>query len=193
MGRKTSRSKTRSLKTRKKLILMGLVAALAVIILLEITNTTYLFHEEKTEAPVTSGAGSLDKGMNSSSSPSPQPQNQPTDNKSTGSNPSPAPTSSTPPKTPYGNFVSSHHIPLSAGEQSACNTTPGASCTITFSKDGVSKSLPAKTVDNNGSAIWSHWTPSEIGLGAGSWKIVATATLNDQKVNAEDHDPLEVQ
>jgi hypothetical protein len=200
MGQRIYKSKKKSLNNRQNLKKAGLilVALVTLLFLLEVTNTTHMLHKQKAETPVISAAGTLDKGMASSSNPSSQSQNQTTDNpKSSGSNSAtpPSQTGTSPPKAPYGNFVSNHSPGKNGSptyEQSACNTTPGANCTITFSKDSISKSLPAKIVDSNGSVIWG-WTPSQIGLSSGSWKITATATLNGQPVSTDDQIPLEVQ
>jgi hypothetical protein len=199
MEQRIYKSKKRSLSARKNLKKAGLifVSLVALLLLLEVTNTTHIFHKQKAETSAISAAGTLDKGMASSSTPSSQSQNQTTDNpKSSGSSTKPpSQTGTTPPKAPYGNFVSNHSPGKNGSptyEQSACNTTPGANCTITFSKDSISKSLAIKIVDSNGSAIWS-WTPNQIGLSSGSWKITATATLNGQSASTDDQIPLEVQ
>ncbi len=86
---------------------------------------------------------------------------------------------------PSGNFVSSHTLPMSAQAESTCTTTVDATCQIVFTKDGVTKSLPAKKTtlnkgDQNGSVTWPVWTPESIGLSQGVWTISAVATLNSQ-------------
>lgn len=90
-------------------------------------------------------------------------------------------------------FVSNHNPKLSAGLalDSVCNTSPGATCKIIFTKDGVSKSLPDKIADSGGSAYWT-WTLSDVGLTAGTWKVTATATLGTQTKTAADAQALEV-
>jgi hypothetical protein len=100
------------------------------------------------------------------------------------------------PTTPFGSFVSNHQPELeSAWElnrmQSVCNTSPGASCKISFTKGGETKSLSAQKADKEGAAYWS-WTLQEIGLTEGVWKITATATLNGQTSSASDPINLEV-
>ncbi|HLZ15021.1 MAG TPA: hypothetical protein VKQ34_03440 [Candidatus Saccharimonadales bacterium] len=110
-------------------------------------------------------------------------------------NTSPIPAPSTNPsivlETPNGTFVSSHHVTLDSPIESVCNTTSGATCTITFTKDGVSKSLSTENTDKNGSVYWS-WQPSQIGLTAGSWHIAAQAAYGDQTKTASDALTLEV-
>ena len=89
------------------------------------------------------------------------------------------------PREPYGNFVSSHSVGFNDTESSTCLTSAGAVCQITFSKDGVSKSLNQETADASGAAYWT-WKPQDLGLTAGSWQIKATASLNNQNSSATD-------
>lgn len=90
------------------------------------------------------------------------------------------PTAETKPvRAPSGEFVSNHSPNLDGSPapnlmSSVCSTTPGIQCSIRFSKDGVTKSLPAKITDTNGAAYWT-WRLQDIGLTAGSWKITAVA------------------
>ena len=105
---------------------------------------------------------------------------------------SPPPTTNVTLDPPSGDFVSSHTISLSAPEQSVCNTTPGATCTITFAQGSTSKSLAVENTDRGGSAYWNGWTPKSIGLTPGSWTIQATATLNGQSKTGTDARNLEV-
>lgn len=97
------------------------------------------------------------------------------------------------PAAPSGTFVSNHKPSLSGRSQiaSACNTTEGAACTIRFTKDGVTKTLEAKKTDKNGSVTWD-WTLQQVGLTVGSWKIIASATLNGQTKTASDPLALDV-
>ncbi len=111
----------------------------------------------------------------------------------------PSSTSSTTPATliyPTGSFVSNHNPVLNNpnldSEQSTCNTTPGASCNIFFSNGSTSYSLGSKIVGSDGTANWS-WTPQTVGLTAGSWKITATATLNNKSLSASDQLPINIQ
>src|SRR5581483_6930503 len=84
------------------------------------------------------------------------------------------------PLQPSGRFVSNHNPPsLSSSEESVCTTSPNALCFLSFTQNGIVKSLQTKTTDSNGSATWA-WTPESIGLTKGAWKISATATLNNQ-------------
>ena len=97
---------------------------------------------------------------------------------------------------PTGNFVSNHHPNLSGSPapnqiQSICNTTPGATCQIIFTKDGVTKQLPAQKTDSGGATYWT-WKLQDIGLTAGSWHVQAKATLGTQTKTADDAMNLEV-
>lgn len=98
---------------------------------------------------------------------------------------------------PTGTFVSNHHPNLGGSpapneEQSTCNTTPGATCQISFSNNGVTKTLPPQTADSGGATYWT-WTLQDIGLTQGSWHIQAIATLNGSTLTATDAMTLEVQ
>jgi len=96
---------------------------------------------------------------------------------------------------PYGNFVSNHNLGNGrpTTEQSVCNTTPGASCYIKFTKsDGSVKTLAAQTTDNNGTTIW-NWDVKDAGFSAGSWQITAVASLNGDVKTTTDPTPLEIQ
>lgn len=99
-------------------------------------------------------------------------------------------TVSSPLVQPSGGFVSNHHpnlsdLPAPNSIVSVCNTTPGATCQVFFTKDGVQKSLPAQVTDSGGSTYWS-WTLQNIGLTTGSWQVKATATLGYQTQSASD-------
>lgn len=106
-------------------------------------------------------------------------------------NPTASGTSSSSPSgtlvAPYRVTYASNHTPTSAGdtELSSFTTTPGASCRIEFTKEGVIRSLQTKPADSNGTVVW-YWKPSQVGLTAGSWKITAVATLNGQTKSSSD-------
>lgn len=76
--------------------------------------------------------------------------------------------------------------------QSICNSTAGAACQITFTKDGVTKSLDTAQTDNGGSVYWT-WKLQDLGLTPGAWHIQATATLNGKSARADDPLTLDVQ
>lgn len=173
-----------------------LVAALLIVSLLgyELAASGVLqrYFAPKHTSPATT-AGQYTKGESPSpANTSPQSNTQPGDNKST--------TGAGDPNAvlldPTGNFVSTHHISLSGASgtatlQSTCNTTPGATCQITFTKDGVVKSLPKQTTDRGGATYW-NWKLQDIGLSEGSWQVTAIAALGSQSKNANDALALEV-
>ena len=92
--------------------------------------------------------------------------------------------------TPLGTFVSNHEPNLSGSPApnlivSTCRTSPGVSCTITFTQNGITKSLPMKITDSNGNADWT-WKLQDIGLTAGDWKIAAVAKSGNATKTADD-------
>ncbi len=131
---------------------------------------------------------------NSSSTSSNTSGSQPGDNKANSGGTTPAPTAKL--ITPTGDFVSAHHLSASGSPapiNSTCTTTPGATCQIIFTKDGVTKSLPAQITDRGGSTYWNGWKLQDYGLTAGEWHIQAKATLGSQVATADDAMALDVQ
>jgi cytoskeletal protein RodZ len=184
--------------SRKKLFVLsalaGVIVAGGIVAATELTGTTHIFHKEKNGQAKT--AGQATKGeqstSNSKSSSKAGSSSQTSNQKSGDAEASVSETL----RAPSGNFVSNHHPNLSGSPApsritSVCNTNPGASCKITFTKDGVTKSLPTQTIDGGGSTYWD-WKLQDIGLTAGSWKIVAVATLGNQTMTAGDALNLEV-
>lgn len=182
-------------KTNKlKYVLLGFIGLIVLFGILEATNVTHVLHKKPvpvTASSYTKGEGSnsasatADKGTVKNNTNSSATAGQPGDDKSaTGGGNSAALL------TPTGDFVSNHHPNLSGKPapnsiSSVCTTTPGASCTITFTKDGISKSLPSQVTDRGGSAYWS-WKLQDIGLTAGSWNIKATASQDGKSLSATD-------
>jgi len=178
-----------------------LVAALLLILLFAGVGFYYHSHHKtvsKSQPPTVTT-------KTTASSPS---KTQPTTSKGTNET-SPTPTSPqpTPTVTPTTNdtnvilqkpsgYFASNHFPGQNGsgqdETSVCNTTAGASCYISFTKAGITKSLPAATTDDTGAAYWS-WTPQTVGLTSGSWIVNATATLGQQSASTQDSTQLEIQ
>lgn len=100
-------------------------------------------------------------------------------------------------RKPSGTFVSNHEPNLSGKPapnliESVCVTTPSATCVITFTKDGVTKSLPEQTADAEGATYWT-WKLQDHGLTEGDWQVQAQATLGDQEESATDPIKLKVQ
>ncbi len=95
--------------------------------------------------------------------------------------------------SPYGSFVSNHRPNLSSLSkmQSVCSTTPGAKCSITFKKNGQTKSLAEQTVGSDGSTTWD-WDIVDAGLSVGTWEITATASSGGKTLSTKDTINLEV-
>lgn len=200
----TKRSSSKKYHPKKPLWFAGgLVLVIAIVAGLELTNTTHFFHS----GPATSGkipvlntdkpSASIKKDDKTSSTANPSTADSTADtsvkSSNGGQNTGGQPGVSLQP--PFGSFVSSHTLSLSdsSAVESACNTTAGASCTITFTNDdGVVKTLPTKTADGNGNIFW-YWDIKTAGFTAGNWKITATATLNGQTQSITDQAPLKVQ
>jgi hypothetical protein len=100
------------------------------------------------------------------------------------------------PQTPVGTFVSNHHPNLDGQPapntiESTCTTTAGATCTLTFTNEATSLSLPAQKTDQNGNTTWT-WKLQDIGLTAGSWTVTATAQNGTKSAFSTDPMKLEV-
>ena len=182
---------------RKYLYLLPVLMLVLVVVVLELTGTTRLFHKTNYEgASVANTAGADTKGeprtVGQNNKNSSTKESDLSDNKAT-------PASNTGGLAlvdPSGNFVSNHRPNLSGTPapnymQSICNTTPGAQCQIIFTKDGVAKSLTPQTADRAGAVYWS-WKLQDIGLTEGVWQIQAKATLGSQSKLASDAINLEV-
>lgn len=199
----------------KKINPIGIFILLAlglglIFFVLEITNVTHFFHSKpavsgpipvlttkhsKPAAAATSASPTTEKNSSSSYSP-PTPTPAPTD-KSSSQPTASSTTTNQPLSAPFGSFVSNHYPNLSGSpapseEQSSCNTTPGAKCTITFTNDsGIVKTLPEQTTDSSGLAFWS-WDVNKAGFTEGTWHIKATASLNGQSASSKDSLDLKV-
>lgn len=96
---------------------------------------------------------------------------------------------------PTGNFVNTHQPSLSTQMFSSCVTSVGATCQITFTNTDSGKTIPVSSqpqaVDSSGTAYW-NWSPQQIGLSPGTWKITATAALSGQTKSASDAMNLEI-
>jgi hypothetical protein len=189
---KSTSPTSRSRKTISPLwyVVAAVFLILAVGVVLELTNVTHVFHkslpittaseETKGEPGASAGSQTSTKKSNATTSDN---QTQPGDQKSDGGGDSTASL-----LAPSGVFISNHHpgengSPMS--ETSVCTTTPGATCQIAFTKDGVTKSLQTQTTDRGGSTYWNSWNPGEL-LTPGSWRVQATASLNGQSKSSTD-------
>lgn len=185
--------KKQSQKSNRKNILIG--ATVAVLLCLAIfILAKQVFHTTTTIPSTTSTqqkqkqpeTGTLDKQNNSASG----------GTDSNKSNSSSAPNTSATLLAPTGSFVSNHRPSLSSNgspssEQSVCNTTPGATCEIQFTKGIETKKLSAQTADSNGSTYW-NWDVNSAGITEGKWQITAYATLNGKTLSTVDAMALEV-
>ena len=164
-------------------IIGAIIAALVVITALVVFVLPKL-NQPHQQSNVPNGSTSDQKGM------PPQNENANPSGSTNDNNTNPDSNSSAELLMPFGNFISNHHPNLSGSpapnvESSVCNTTSGASCAITFTMNGITKSLSPETTDKGGAAYWS-WTLQQVGLTEGTWKIQAVATLGDQTKTASD-------
>jgi hypothetical protein len=168
-------------KNSKRAYVLGLVALLA------IAGGIYAYHVSHDKKPIATvnqyTKGQVDKAGGSSTT-SDTPSSEKT------------PDASASLVAPAGNFVSNHHPNLGGSPApntmtSVCNTSPGASCQISFTQDGTTKSLPAQVTDAGGATFWD-WKLQDVGLGAGEWKITATSKVGDKSLSATDPMPLVV-
>jgi hypothetical protein len=191
------KSKTRFFSATPGRLLVVLVVVIALVLILEVSDTTHIFHKQKAVSGTIKTIPYSPK----------QPAQTETSDTNTASVKSStvgggsqnakngASSSSDDLVAPSGTFVSNHK-PGQNGtptkEQSLCNTTAKATCYIKFVQGTVIRTLPAQTADNSGSSTWL-WDLSEAGLTTGSWKVSAIATLNGQTKTTDDPIALEVQ
>ncbi len=178
----TYRYKSKVVKNRR------LYSVLLVVLALAVATATFVVLRHRNNATTVPASTSSSNG---SSTPVDTKGSQPSTTTDKGTTPTsppattPPPISTDPPKKPYGNFVSNHAPHLADAEQSTCITSPGATCNISFSKDGITKSLGDKKTDSDGTAYWS-WNVGSTGLSEGIWSITATATLNGKTQSTSD-------
>jgi len=193
---KTKNNKKNSIKSKIIVLsILFLVLAAGTVAVLELTNTTYFFHEKS--LIVSTG----DQGVNNQETKGETTPNddEATTNDSSEKDPSPGGNGEAPDlAAPQGNFVSNHYPNLSGSPapnkmQSSCTTTPGATCQIVFTNtsDGTVRSLPIQTTDQGGTAIWD-WNLKDIGITEGLWNVKAVAALDGQTKTANDALNLEV-
>ncbi len=185
--------------SKRALIAIAVLLIVVIVAVLELTNTTHFFHKQKVPATIpvaktSANARAKAKSTADKSAAASAVTGQP-DAQSDKSQASASPDSSLVLVQPFGNFVSNHR-PGQGGtdtkEQSACDTSPGASCYIQFTNtsSGVTTKLPSQTVGTDGSTIW-NWDAGI--LSSGEWEIKAVAALNGQTKSVTDGTKLEVQ
>lgn len=193
--KKTRKSRLSAIKNPRILVPLLLILVVAVLLVLELTNTTYLFHKKvavSSTIPATTNetSASNDTDKSSSQGSATSTNNSTQNNEKIVSTPS----SGSDLLAPSGSFASSHRPSLknSPGMESICITTPGATCTIIFTLDNAVKTLDSKKTDDTGAVVW-NWNLNEAGFIPGSWQITATASLNGQSKSTTDIQKLEVQ
>jgi len=158
---------------------------IGVLIVVVIIGAVYAYHATHKKKPIptvdqyTKGQVSQPSGSSNTSN---QSVNSPSSSKTGGVSASLV--------APTGNFVSDHHPNLSGSPApnsmtSVCNTSPGASCQISFTNGSTTKSLPTQTTDAGGATYW-YWKLQDIGLTAGSWKISATSSVSGNSLSSTD-------
>jgi hypothetical protein len=199
-----SYSKSAPLKKKKNLLRNKLFWVITIIVVLLLGGGGLAYQHNRSEknktdnTPVTPRP-ITDKTKNSNPQTSTDPSDNSTNSKNgtstTPTNTPSIPMSSLPVTKPSGSFVSNHkpgqnNSPLE--EASVCNTTANINCQITFTKDGITKSLPSKTADSAGTAYWPSWTSQSIGLTTGNWTVTAVATNTQQTESTADTLALQV-
>jgi len=190
--------------SRKRLFLIIGAAVLGLVILvavLELTNTTHFFHAaplknyetqaNKPNRTINSGTKGEDASQNTKKNDNTANQTAPLPEDSKQNTTTPGITGEL--VTPTNSTFVSNHRPQNNSEllQSVCNTSAGATCQMIFTNNGTTKSLPAQMTDRGGATYWT-WSPSQIGLTAGTWTIQATATAGSQSQSETDTISLEV-
>ena len=180
-------------KFSRKTLLFALASLMIVCVIfigLLATDTIHLLRQKnysKGTNPVEVHNNSINNGPAAPSKGSSTPPSSTPTNLSSGASPS----------LPSGAFVSFHNPNLSGSPapnqlQSTCASTPGATCTIEFTNDGVTKSLPDQLIGSSGITTWT-WQLQKVGLTQGTWQITAIATLNGQSKSTNDTLGLNVQ
>jgi len=179
-----------------KPLVIGLATFVVIILLviLEVTNTTQLFHKEKIPVVIpthTNTASSTDSSKADSPTPSEPNTSTPSSNNTV------LPTNRQL-VAPSGNFISNHY-PVKDGsptlEASICNTTSGADCFIKFTNTdtGVSTQLPIHVTGADGSTSWYWDVRQDAHLTSGVWRVEAIATLGSQTKSTNDSLNLTIQ
>lgn len=183
------------IKKKRSPVKPALIIVAAIVVIAAIGG--YIWHREahKAATVTSTSRNEFDKPVPNPNVPGGNTTNTPgssiSTNKGSGSSTPPTVSNSVQPSAPQGDFVSSHTITLSENELSACNTTAGVQCKITFTMGSTTVSLPGKTTDSNGSASW-NWTPQSIGLTPGSWTVTAVATNGSKSASTVDVNRLTV-
>jgi hypothetical protein len=176
-------------KLNYKYILLGAVTVLVVCLILLLTH-------HKAKVATIPSANPLDKNSQSSNSNSGSTNGSINNSSASGSSDkSTSGGESQPLALSSAQTLVSNHHPGENGspttEQSACQTTPGATCYIEFTQAGLTRKLDAKIADSNGLGVW-NWDTKDADFSSGQWKIIAVASLNGQTKSTSDPSPLEI-
>lgn len=186
-------------KLRNSKLIFPAVALLLLVtvVALELTNVSHIFHAKKAVSgpiPSTPSSSVSDEGSATQTSGTPSTNTDKPTNIDKANTPN---TVNGALVAPYGTFISNHAPSLSntpsapSSEASVCITNPGATCTITLTMDGVTKTLNAQITDSKGAAYW-NWDIVTAGLTKGDWTVTATATANGQSKSTTDSLKLRV-
>jgi hypothetical protein len=190
------KQKGKNRQTRKRTII-----ASSVFVILALVVVGIVIKKDSSNTPVTASAytkgdvGShpgtvvTSKGTSNTSNSTTGSTNN-SDKTSSGGSSGSSTSSTAPLLTPTGDFVSDHEPNLSGSPHpntmnSVCNTTPGATCYISFTNGDTTKSLSKQQADSGGGTYWNYSLQS-VGLTQGTWTIEAIATSNGQTKTAYD-------
>ena len=181
---------------RNRLLGAAIGLIILVLLVLELTNTTHIFHKQSVP-PVIPAHTNSGSPINSSSSNSAT-SGDSSSGAASDNTPLPADTSDHTLVTPVGNFVS-NHFPGQNGapttEASVCNTSPGATCYIKFTNTSTNQTtqLASQVANAQGQTSWYWDVSNDAHLTSGKWKVTAVATLNGQTKTADDALNLTIQ
>jgi hypothetical protein len=179
-------------KSRLLWLLAVLVVGGVILLVLELTNTTHLFHSKPAAKLQATTGGANTKGAGQASSNQSSGLGTQSTNTSSPSSaskqPNSSPVSSTPLQAPWGTFANVYTAKLNEQMESTCNTTSGATCQIFFTSGDTTKSLDVETTDAGGAVYWA-WTPASVGLTPGVWHLTMRAVLGSQ-TKSTSNDPL---
>lgn len=175
-------------------ILISVALLAIVVVALEFTDVTHFFHAKSptphTSSPYTKGEPKQQPDKTGGNAADQRDGDTYTNTKGQSDTPvNPEATL----EPPTGTFVSAHKISLNTNPplQSTCETTPKASCYITFTNGSKVVKLNQQTTDDGGAAYWT-WKPKDVGLTTGSWKVQAVAQLGSKTLTADDSLKLEI-
>lgn len=178
--------------TKMYVALLGLIALLIIIGGLYQANKLPFWHRASI-IPTTGSSytkGTPSTGGPSSTSPSHSVTKTNTNSSNQGSDTAPPITQQL--TAPWGTYANVSTAKMGQQMESTCNTTPGATCEVIFTNNGVTKHLDPEVTDAGGAVYWA-WVPQSIGLTPGTWHMTMKATLGgDTKTTSDDPLTLEI-